>query len=930
MSDRLLGKVPAEGPGAPGGAESRGRLIGRRYKLLSPVGRGGMGMVWHAHDVLLDRPVAVKELILPYGLDQAGKQVAHRRMMREARSAARLGHPGIVTVHDVVEEDGRPWIVMELVRAWSLEQAVRRSGPLPVVQAAEIGIRVLDALRHAHAAGILHRDVKPGNVLLTADRVVLTDFGIAAIEGDVSITQTGLLMGSPAYVPPERLSGQPITQAADLWSFGATLYAAVEGRPPYEGPDAIAVLGAVLTHEPVKPQRAGAMLPVIEGLLRKNPAERMNAAQVAGLLERILASHGGGAARSAGPIPTPSDSTPAHLLPPLDPPSGPLPSRIVETPSGPVRVPYDPAVDGPPGGSSSGSDVKSGFDSMSGYDSTSGFDSMGGFDAAGGQGPYDSPGGHDSLGGPSGPHQFDTQGGASGPHRYDAPSHPAGSPGYDALGGPAQSPGYDALGGPAGSPGYDALGGPAGSHGYSSLGGPSGSDRYDSLGGASGPHRYDSLGGAPGSRGYDAPRSSSDPRGHEVPRGSSDPYPTPAPSGSGTSPAPGSGAHQASASGGFPTSGSGGFPISGSGGFPTSESGGFPTPGSGGFPTSESGGFPTPGSGGFPTPGSGGFPTPGSGGFPTPGSGGFPTPGSGGFPTPGSGGFAVSGSGGAPNSGSAGFPHSGSGGFPASAAAASGGAEPPPILPLTDGLRPDSAAQAPWPLSQDEKPRPGASDRRDRPATGRRRSTDGGGWMRGGRPTPRLILTVVATLGVAAATVFFLTSGGSPSEPGVANATPAASEPVKQPMAAVAVPDGFKEHTPEGFTAAVPEAWKLSASGGEAIFTGPKDSGMKIAVEQVSPQEDGGLAELTGEEADGGVDGYIQVQLQQVKYRSWKAADWEYQYTQGNGVPMQALTRYVTLDDRDAFKITFTMPQLQWDDQAQTRRIFLDTFRPTS
>ncbi|WP_370020027.1 protein kinase domain-containing protein [Planotetraspora sp. GP83] len=319
--------------------------MGRRYRLLSPVGRGGMGMVWHAHDVLLDRDVAVKELLLPFGLDHAGTQVAHRRMLREARSAARLSHPGIVTVHDVVEEDGRPWIVMELVRAWSLEQAVRQSGPLPVVQAAEIGIRVLDALRHAHAAGILHRDVKPGNVLLTADRVVLTDFGIAAIEGDVNITQTGLLMGSPAYIPPERLQGRPITHAADLWSFGATLYAAVEGRPPYEGPDAVAVLGAVLTQEPNRPQRAGALLPVIEGLLRKNPADRIPAAQVADMLERVLHSNGTGLP-GRGPaqasMPTPQDSTPVRLLPPFDLPSGPLPSRIIETPSGPVRVPYTP------------------------------------------------------------------------------------------------------------------------------------------------------------------------------------------------------------------------------------------------------------------------------------------------------------------------------------------------------------------------------------------------------------------------------------------------------------------------------------------------------------------------------------------------------------------------------------------------------------
>ncbi|WP_066364243.1 serine/threonine-protein kinase [Herbidospora mongoliensis] len=346
-TDRLLGMVPdGQGGSTP---EGQGRLVGRRYRLLSPVGRGGMGMVWHAHDVLLDRDVAVKELILPYGLDQQGRQTAHTRMLREARSAARLSHPGIVTVHDVVEEDGRPWIVMELVRAWSLEQAVRQSGPLPVVQAAEIGIRVLDALRHAHAAGILHRDVKPGNVLLTADRVVLTDFGIAAIEGDVSITHPGLLMGSPAYIPPERLQGRQITFAADLWSFGATLYAAVEGRPPYEGPDAVAVLGAVLTQEPNRPGRAGALMPVIEGLLRKNPADRLPAAQISEMLENVLRQHGVGV-RPASPVgppapspaPTPADPMPVQMLPPLDPPSGPMPSRIIETPSGPVRVPYDP------------------------------------------------------------------------------------------------------------------------------------------------------------------------------------------------------------------------------------------------------------------------------------------------------------------------------------------------------------------------------------------------------------------------------------------------------------------------------------------------------------------------------------------------------------------------------------------------------------
>ncbi|MGP4094511.1 protein kinase domain-containing protein [Nonomuraea sp. KM90] len=421
-ADRLLSGPGSEGGAAGGAPQGQGRLIGRRYRLMSPVGRGGMGMVWHAHDVLLDRDVAVKELILPYGLDHAGKQVAHRRMLREARSAARLTHPGIVTVHDVVEEDGRPWIVMELVRAWSLEQAVRQSGPLPVIQAAEIGIRVLDAVRHAHAAGILHRDIKPGNVLLTSDRVVLTDFGIAAIEGDVTITQTGLLMGSPAYIPPERLSGQPITQAADLWSFGATLYAAVEGRPPYEGPDPVAVLGAVLTQDPIRPQRAGSLMPVIEGLLRKNPAERLTSTQVIDMLETVLRAHGAPRPRTPETLPSQADPTPAGLLPPLETPSGPMPSRIVETPSGPVRVPYDP-LNSPSGGysmpydgltSPSGSHrtdqlppLPRAYDSMAGaYDSLAspsgpqprGYDSL-----ASQSGPQ--PRGYDSLAGPSGPQQ---------------------------------------------------------------------------------------------------------------------------------------------------------------------------------------------------------------------------------------------------------------------------------------------------------------------------------------------------------------------------------------------------------------------------------------------------------------------------------------------------------------------------------------------
>ncbi|WP_283133693.1 serine/threonine-protein kinase [Rhizohabitans arisaemae] len=324
---------------AGGTTNGQGRLVGRRYRLMSPVGRGGMGVVWHAHDVLLDRDVAVKELMLPLGSDEAATAGAHRRVLREARAAARLSHPGIVTVHDVVEEDGRPWIVMEYIRSWSLEQAVRQTGPLPVVQAAEIGIRILDALRHAHGSGILHRDVKPGNVLLTADRVILTDFGIAAAEGDVSITHSGLLMGSPSYIPPERLRSEDITSAADLWSFGATLYAAVEGRPPYDGSDVVAILGAIMAREPAPPRRAGAMEPILAGLLKKDPAERLTAEQAAELLEQLLRTSVNRA--GAAWIPTSADPVPIHLLPPLEQVSGPQPYRIVETPSGPVRIPVE-------------------------------------------------------------------------------------------------------------------------------------------------------------------------------------------------------------------------------------------------------------------------------------------------------------------------------------------------------------------------------------------------------------------------------------------------------------------------------------------------------------------------------------------------------------------------------------------------------------
>ncbi|RFU39841.1 serine/threonine protein kinase [Actinomadura logoneensis] len=268
-----------------------GRLLAGRYRLDTVVGRGGMGTVWRARDLTLHREVAVKEVVLPPGLSEGERDVLYERTLREARASARLSHPAVVVVHDVVEEDGRPWIVMELVLAPSLQDVLDREGPLPHRRVADIGMQMLGALRHAHSKGILHRDVKPSNVLLCdSGRVVLTDFGIAQMEGDATLTQTGLVMGSPAYIPPERAQGARAVPASDLWSLGATLYAALEGRSPYERSDAMSSLQAALL-EPVPPPRNGGPLrPVLDGLLARQPMHRMNAEQAEPLLARVAAT----------------------------------------------------------------------------------------------------------------------------------------------------------------------------------------------------------------------------------------------------------------------------------------------------------------------------------------------------------------------------------------------------------------------------------------------------------------------------------------------------------------------------------------------------------------------------------------------------------------------------------------------------------------
>jgi serine/threonine protein kinase len=281
-----------------------GSTLSGRYRLLSQIGRGGMGIVWHAHDDLLDRDVAVKAVLFAPELTPAEYDVVYQRTLREARLAARLSHPAIVTIHDVIEEDNRPWIVMELIQARSLREHIDQDGPLDPLRVAAIGLQIAKALTVAHGAGILHRDVKPSNVLVgesRSARAVLTDFGVARAYSDSTVTQVGALTGSPSYIAPERLDGQSAAAASDLWSLGATLYDAVEGKPPFERPETVASLVAVLNDDPLPMENAGPLRPVVEGLLRKDANERLTAAAVTAMLERIIADPSDGPARYASP-----------------------------------------------------------------------------------------------------------------------------------------------------------------------------------------------------------------------------------------------------------------------------------------------------------------------------------------------------------------------------------------------------------------------------------------------------------------------------------------------------------------------------------------------------------------------------------------------------------------------------------------------------
>ncbi|MGX1545064.1 protein kinase domain-containing protein [Streptomyces adustus] len=315
MSARLRRGMPVSGEQ---GAE---RLVAGRYRLLSPLGEGGMGTVWRARDELLNREVAVKEVRAPAGLPTSDVERMYARLEREAWAAARISHRNVVTVYDVATEDGRPWIVMELVRGISLAELLETEGPLTPQRTAQIGVEVLAALRAAHEAGVLHRDVKPANVLLSNDgRVVLTDFGIARVEGSSALTMTGEVIGSPEFLPPERALGRTPGPESDLWSLGVLLYAGVEGSSPFRQATPLSTLRAIVEDELPPPHRAGPLAPVIEGLLRKDPAERLTAEQA----ERDLRVVGAGGAPSANTVrAVPYPTAPTRPLPSRQEPSTP-------------------------------------------------------------------------------------------------------------------------------------------------------------------------------------------------------------------------------------------------------------------------------------------------------------------------------------------------------------------------------------------------------------------------------------------------------------------------------------------------------------------------------------------------------------------------------------------------------------------------------
>jgi eukaryotic-like serine/threonine-protein kinase len=324
-------------------------MVADRYVLRAPLGRGGMGMVWRAHDRLLGRVVAVKEVRLPPMLPQAERRVLQARVMREARAAARLNHPGAVTLYDVVQDQGQTFLVMELVEAPTLADLIEEGGPLAPARVADIGGQLAAVLAAAHRTGIVHRDVKPGNVMVPEDTgVKLADFGVAFLLGDARLTATGLVLGSPSYMAPEQASGEPSGPPADVWGLGATMYAAVEGVPPFDKGALVPTLAAVVTEQPRPMRRAGPLAPVIGALLTKDPDARPSAATLRARLDGLV--------EAAAPVP-PTETLPTQgpggtVPPPVPSPSAPEPAASGGLPPAGRQEPFpeDALLDRPRGG----------------------------------------------------------------------------------------------------------------------------------------------------------------------------------------------------------------------------------------------------------------------------------------------------------------------------------------------------------------------------------------------------------------------------------------------------------------------------------------------------------------------------------------------------------------------------------------------------
>lgn len=303
-----------------------GHVIAERYELTHELGRGGMGVVWRARDRALNRDVAIKQVHLPDHLTAAGREEAHARIRREAQTAAQIPHPSVVTIHDILDYGESPWIVMQLINGDTLQERLETTGPLPVDRVRTIAEALLGALHTAHQEGVVHRDVKPANILLTEDgRAVLTDFGIAAVDGGTALTRTGTLIGSPEYMAPERLEHEQALPASDLWSLGATLHAACEGQSPFHRETVTGTITAVITGDIPEPVNAGELGALLSGLLTRDTAERVPAEQALELLEgtgrtRNMQGRAAPTRTVTGPVSSPSQPGSGQRQPSPTPP----------------------------------------------------------------------------------------------------------------------------------------------------------------------------------------------------------------------------------------------------------------------------------------------------------------------------------------------------------------------------------------------------------------------------------------------------------------------------------------------------------------------------------------------------------------------------------------------------------------------------------